>query len=257
MKQTKKIIKYCVIMAAMLLFAVNCSAKNAEVKRHIIFIVDFSGSVGENLENYWKIIELVTGCNRPQPDTKKPDTKEICPGIKGGDRITVLKITGQSRRKPEIMADKYFPEKGFFDSKLRHKKKLRKIKTSFRDNLLTGFKKAAKANNTEILASLRLAEQYLNDVKGEKKIVIILSDMIEESEFYNFRNNRIRPDIILNQEEKANRLPNLSNVIVYVSGAYAVNDTKYDKIMEFWKKYFSKTGAKLKNYTPEMIVFDE
>ena len=130
MKQTKKIIKYCVIMAAMLLFAVNCSAKNAEVKRHIIFIVDFSGSVGENLENYWKIIELVTGCNRPQPDTKKPDTKEICPGIKGGDRITVLKITGQSRRKPEIMADKYFPEKGFFDSKLRHKKKLRCRKTA-------------------------------------------------------------------------------------------------------------------------------
>lgn len=252
MKQTKKTIKYCVIMTVMLFFAVDCYAENAEVKRHIIFIVDFSGSVGENLNNYWKIIELVTGCNKSETDTKK-----LCANIKGGDRITVLKITGQSRRKPEIMADSYFPEKGFFDSQLRHEKKLKKIKTAFRNNLLNGFKEAAKANNTEILASLRLAEQYFEDIKGEKKIVIILSDMIEESEFYNFRRNKIQSKNILDKEETAHRLPNLSNVIVYVSGAYAGNDTKYDEIMGFWNEYFTKTGAKLKNYTSEMIVFDE
>lgn len=252
MKQIKKIIKYCAIMAVMLIFAVDCSAENAEVKRHIIFIVDFSGSVGENLENYWKIIELITGCNK-----SKTDTKNLCANIKGGDRITVLKITGQSRRKPKIMANSYFPEKGFFDSRLRHEKKLKKIKTCFRDSLLNEFEGAAQANNTEILASLRLAEQYFNGVQGEKKIVIILSDMIEESEFYNFRRNKIQPKSILDKEETAHRLPNLSNIIVYVSGAYAATGKKYDEIMGFWKEYFAKTGAKLKNYTSEMIVFDE
>ena len=252
MQQAKKIIKYSVIMAAMLFFAVGCSAEKAEVKRHIIFIVDFSGSVGENLENYWKIIELVTGCNQSQANTKK-----LCSNIEGGDRITALKITGQSRRKPEIMADKYFPKKGFLDSKLRHEKKLRKLKTEFRDALLNGFNEAAEANNTEILASLRLAEQYFNDVKGENKIVVILSDMIEESEFYNFKKNKIRQDIILNKEETAHRLPNLSNVIVYVSGAYEINDTNFDDVMRFWEAYFIKTGAKLKNYRSEMIVFNE
>lgn len=252
MKHINKLIKSCIVIMIMLIFAVGCSAENVEVKRHIIFIVDFSGSVGENLENYWKIIELVTGCNKPETDTKK-----LCAKIKGCDRITVLKITGQSRRKPEIMADSYFPKKGFFDSSLRHEKKLKKIKTSFRDNLLNGFEEAAKANNTEILASLRLAKQYFDDVKGEKKIVILLSDMIEESEFYNFRRNRIQAKSILDKEETAHRLPNLSNVKVYVSGAYAGNDTRYDEIMRFWKEYFAKTGAKLKNYTSEMIVFDE
>lgn len=252
MKQIKKIIKSCIVIAAMLIFTVDCYAENAEVNRHIIFIVDFSGSVGDNLNNYWKIIELVTGCNNSETDTKK-----LCGKIKGGDRITVLKITGQSRRRPEIMADSYFPEKGFFDSKLRHEKKLKKIKTSFRDNLLNGFEGAAQANNTEIFASLRLAEQYFEDIKGEKKIVIILSDMIEESEFYNFRRNKIQPKSILDKEETAHRLPNLSNIIVYVSGAYAATGKKYDDVMGFWKEYFTKTGAKLKNYTSEMIVFDE
>ena len=251
MKQIKKIIKSCIVIAAMLIFTIDCYAENAEVKRHIIFIVDFSGSVGDNLNNYWKIIKLVTGCNKSETGTKN-----LCENIKGGDRITVLKITGQSRRKPEIMADSYFPEKGFFDSRLRHEKKLKKIKTSFRDKLLNGFEEAAQANNTEILASLRLAGKYFDDVKGEKKIVIILSDMIEESEFYNFRRN-IQPKSILDKEETAHRLPNLSNIIIYVSGAYAGNDTKYDEIMRFWGEYFNKTGAKLKNYTSEMIVFDE
>ena len=53
--------------------------------------------------------------------------------------------------------------------------------------------------------------------------------MIEESEFYNFRKKKVKADIILNKEDKAHRLPNLNGVRVYISGATARSDVKFDE----------------------------
>jgi len=250
----KILLKAFVFIIAITFVPSDTFAEKADVGRHIIFIVDFSGSVKENLKTYWETISLVTGCAKDYTD--KNDS-ELCNKIQEKDCVTILKITGHSRREPEIVANAYFRKKGFLENKLKYNIKMAEKKKKFIDAIQNTFKSPVLANNTEILAAIRLSQQYFNDIRGEDKILIILSDMIEESEFYNFRKRKVKPDIILNKEDKAHRLPNLNGVRVYISDATARSDVKFDEIKRFWVMYFEKTGALLdNNYRSRMIHFE-
>ena len=250
-------IKSLFFVIVTLLFLATCAkADRQDVDRHIIFLVDFSGSVEHNIENYWKTIELVTGCSQ---DMKIKETK-ICNKIRPKDMITIFKITGQSRRNADIIADIYLKEKSWLENKLKYGKRTVPVKKSFRDRIKEAFSNPVLAKNTEILAAIRLSQQYFETAGGKKKILIILSDMIEESEFYNFAKMKVQPEQILEKEEKAGRLPNLAGITVYISGASANSSKKFDEIEKFWLAYFEKTGASFASrdyYSSELLGFSE
>ncbi|NDY73832.1 hypothetical protein DO021_18875 [Desulfobacter hydrogenophilus] len=232
----------------------QCFAEDDDrVGRHLIMIVDYSGSVGENLPKYWEAVTLVTGCRSPGIKVKK---KDLCKKITGDEQITIFKITGQSSRKPDIIADMYFRKKGTWESKLKYDKEVRKSKLAFKEQIARAFSGAAKANNTEIIAAIRLSKLYFDDVNAKQKKLIILSDMIEESEFFNFQKKKVLPGKIIETEKKGSRLPDLNGINVYVSGAYAGTQKKYDEVKNFWETYFNEAGAVLKCYRPQMITFD-
>ena len=54
-------------------------------------------------------------------------------------------------------------------------------------------------------------------------------------------------------------MPDLKDVKIYVSGASAKNDRKYDEIKKFWLAYFKKAGADFdeNRYSPKMLDFLE
>lgn len=249
--------KFTVCFCLLIFISSAGSATETSVDRHLIFIVDFSGSVKANLPDYWDVIGLVTGCSNA-PETRD-DPKAQCSklGVKKNDQVTVFKITGESRRNPDIVADAFFKAPSIWDNKYKfNRQALAEVKNPFVDKIVESFKTPGLADNTEILGAIRLAKQYFDDVGAEEKVLIILSDMIEESEFYNFQKQSVDPEKIIENEKKNNRLPDLSGVEVYVSGASAKTEDKYDAIKTFWTKYFEVTGARLNDhYRPKMIHF--
>lgn len=83
-----------------------------------------------------------------------------------------------------------------------------------------------KINQTRILDSMQLAERVFNTYSRPSKVLVIFSDMIEESDRYNFQRQKVTEVTIasiLKEEKQKGRLPDLKGVKVYVVGAGASN----------------------------------
>ncbi len=119
-----------------------------------------------------------------------------------------------------------------------------------------------KIMNTEILSSLDIAERIFKSFPQPRKILVIFSDMIEDSKNYNFARENLKPsriEQIINNEKRKNLIPDLNKVKVYVAGANAKSTDRFNKIQNFWLEYFKETGANLapENYGAALIRFDE
>jgi hypothetical protein len=147
------------------------------------------------------------------------------------------------------------------------KKQTDSLFRTIRDSIITSVNMVLlnppkKINSTEILSSLQIAERVFKSYPQQRKILVVFSDMIEDSKQYNFENdilsdkNTLR---IINNEKSANLIPDLANVKIYIVGAFHSNTNKYNRIKDFWLKYFKTTGASLQshNYGASLIRFDE
>jgi hypothetical protein len=128
------------------------------------------------------------------------------------------------------------------------------------DSILTSA--GSEVMKTDILGALKFSEKVLKSFPQKRKIIVLLSDMREDSNNYNFDNENLNPARIKNiigQERSRNNLPDLSDVIVYIAGASAPTTTKYNQIQEFWLKYFEEAGALLEphRYSSMLLKFDE
>ncbi len=113
---------------------------------------------------------------------------------------------------------------------------------------------------TEILSSLQVAERMLSSFPQQKKILVIFSDMIEESRTANFAREDLSDaqiKSIIKRLKQSGPLPGLKNVKIYVAGAAHPNTDKYNQIRNFWFAYFKETGANLVHYGAALIRFDE
>ena len=116
---------------------------------------------------------------------------------------------------------------------------------------------------TKILDANLLAEKVFQTYKRPKNVLVIFSDMIESSEKANFEKQKLTAEAvqkILETEKKAGRIPQLSNVKIYVIGASggAASDS-FNQIQNFWLEYYKAAGADLskENYGAALLKFDE
>jgi len=106
---------------------------------------------------------------------------------------------------------------------------------------------------TSVLDGLQLAERVFSTFEADRKLLVIFSDMIEQSKRYDFSAEKLtaaRIGQIIAQERSAGRLPELQDVEVCVVGAGASisGGLSADRIMairEFWFEYFKAAGASL------------
>lgn len=106
---------------------------------------------------------------------------------------------------------------------------------------------------TNVLDALQLAERVFLAHKEDQKLLVIFSDMIEQSRRYDFTGENLtaaRIDQIIARERSAGRLPDLHDVEVCVAGAGAEKSggmpaEKFLSIREFWFQYFEAVGANL------------
>jgi hypothetical protein len=124
------------------------------------------------------------------------------------------------------------------------------------------FKPKRKILKTEILSSLQVAERVFKSFKQPRKILVIFSDMIEESSIANFARRVVSgslADEIIKKQKENGTLPNLKSVKVYVVGAAHPDTKRYNQIRNFWLNYFEHNSAVLEkqNYGAALIRFDE
>lgn len=187
--------------------------------------------------------------------------KKILPKMNLGDHLSVDRILDQSLSRSTMPIDVEFPAPSLFESKLKLEKKAKDA----RRETLESFKQllqSEKAEQTDILSSLDIAKRVFDSYQKERKILVIMSDMIEETSRLNLLKtppDKKMTDAFISRQKGEKRLPDLTGVTVYVAGATAKNQELYYKIQSFWMKYFKACGASLKekNYGRSLLKFEE
>jgi hypothetical protein len=106
------------------------------------------------------------------------------------------------------------------------------------------FQTPANSPKTSILSSLQVASSIFDGDKREK-ILVILSDMLEDAGKYNFEelNLTADKDLEILAEQQSAGLPDLQNVVVCVAGAAASDPGRFRAVEDFWLLYFRETHA--------------
>ncbi len=105
---------------------------------------------------------------------------------------------------------------------------------------------------TDLVGAMQLAEKAFQSragVAAKARLLILLSDMVEESARYNFRQENLTPariTTLVEAERKVGHLPVLNGVQVWVSGAGGTAPEKFVQIQDFWIQYFRAAGADLR-----------
>lgn len=125
---------------------------------------------------------------------------------------------------------------------------------------------ARRSKQTRILDATRLAERVFKTYLRQKKVLVVFSDMVEDSDRANFARqapSETGTAKLLDEEQRAGRLPDLAGARVYVIGAAASGQplapASYANVEHFWLQYFKRAGADLtkERYGAALLSFDE
>ncbi|WP_232968490.1 hypothetical protein [Pseudomonas putida] len=130
-----------------------------------------------------------------------------------------------------------------------------------------------EANNdnpkSEILHALREVGSDMGKQQASERVIFLISDMLENSDYASFYANSAIQNLNVGQEIKKasdkGLFADLAGARVYVAGAGLVTDSikqKYrsgktmDLLNEFWSSYFLKSNAKLEAFGAPMLNVD-
>jgi hypothetical protein len=208
--------------------AASLFGKDKKPPRVIVVMVDMSGST-----------------NKARRTVYRNAFDKIYKNLRQGDRIVVGTITSHSFIDFKPVVDAEFPKQTIWDNRLQYEQKLAKTKKNVRDSVERLLSRKRGTPYTEILNSLNVVDTLLHKEK-RKKILVILSDMLQDSKQYKFERYKISNKYIANvirNQKRQNLIPNLADVKVYVAGASAPNSKKFRDIQKFWARYFTESKA--------------
>lgn len=206
----------------------------------VVVFVDFSGSI--------------TGAD--QASFRQELEGDILPSLSEGDRLIIAPINDKTLTDFRPLVDATLPAKpkfnGFLDNVLKHNKKTKEIddqvlrlKDKTRREVANIFAKRYAAPKTDIFSSLLLAEKLFHN-EPRRKVLVLMSDMIEDTPPYDFERISWNPATIqktLAELDAKGLIPRLSGICVYVSGASAKSADLAENISRFWLAYFRRAGA--------------
>jgi hypothetical protein len=208
------------------------------------------------------------------PETRKlylGSLNTIMSSLKPGDALIAAWITDHSATELELPINQTFPPivshtrnnllaQADRDKQLSDfQRNLQKISNEF-PSLFDSVGRR-KIHQTRILDSVQLAKRVFENYPAGDRILVIMSDMVEESSDANFRRDNLTQATtrqIINRLRSANRLPNLTTVKVFVVGASFPDMDRFYQIRSFWFAFFNAIGAELndRNYGAGLIRFD-
>ncbi|HUL30084.1 MAG TPA: hypothetical protein VLZ03_06470 [Thermodesulfobacteriota bacterium] len=209
------------------------SENSVEHSRLIVILVDMSASADQARR---------TVC--------KEAFEKIYQNLRQGDRVLVGTITSQSYVEFKPTVDEEIPKKTVWDNRLQFERALTNAKEKIRKEVNKLLAQKQGTLLTEILDSLNIADIIFHDEKERQKILVILSDMIEDSKEGKFDKDKITDEYInhvIRSRQKNKLMPDLRGVKIYVAGASAADSEKFRAIQAFWAHYLAESGA---DYSP-------
>jgi len=196
----------------------------------------------------------------------------ILSSLKEGDRFVVGAITEESSRDFVKYIDQVLPPplpaETIWDNQLDYKRKsanqkqtIEQLIAELRQKVDSLLAEPSNATRSAIFETLTIADQIFASEK-RKKVLVLLSDMLEESQQANFA-RAVIDDAFIDQQIQAQRkagiLPNLRGAHIYVAGARARTPEHAAAVQHFWEHYFEATGASLDrgHYSRVLFVFTE
>jgi len=183
-------------------------------------------------------------------------TDQILLSLSAGDRLLIAPINDKTLTAFHPLVEATFPPKpefnGWMDNVLKYNKQAKEVddqvahlKTTVRMQVDALFAKRYTSQYTDVFSSLLIAKQLFHN-EQRNKVLILLSDMIEDYPPYHFDRIAWSPDTnqkLLSELEKKGMIPNLSGVCIYVSGIAGESADLAQNIGSFWQAYFQRTKA--------------
>ena len=215
-------------------------AAEAHAPTSVVVFIDFSGSIhGPARAAYRRDLET-----------------SILPVLAAGDRIMIAPIHDKTLTGFRPLAEAALPSmpqfNGFVDNTLKHAKHTKETEQAIaatrqqlKADVAQTFAKPVASQYTDIFSSLAMAEKYFHG-DTRRKVLILMSDMIEDNPPYKFDAMGWRSGDsgkLINELAAKRLIPDLSDVCIYVSGASAPNPALAGHIGRFWQAYFARAGA--------------
>ena len=232
-------------------------------------------SVEAKSDSFWKFgkdkkpprvlaifVDMSGSTNKARRTVYRNAFEMIIEALQDGDRIVIGTITGRSYIDFKPAVDAEIPKQSIWVNRITYEQNRAKVTKKIRravDYLLSAKRGTP---HTEIINSLNIADKIFHNEKERQKLLIILSDMIQDSREYNFERVKVTNAYatrIIKDRKKKKLIPNLRTVKVYVAGASASTSKKFRSIEKFWTRYFAATGAdfSLHRYGHSLLEFEK
>lgn len=236
-------------MKALLAFAlsavaVSChgnkqEAPKAPLSPAVLVMVDFSQSAASLLPDYKRYLDEIVG------------------RIPAGGRINVGKIQKATVASFEPFISEVVPgEPGLMDVEEDVRDEQRAVGLRIRRAVDSVFSSPTFSPGTNIISALGLVHDVFPN--SDRRVLVLLSDMQHTSSDLDLEKANITDKFIeatLAKLQQAGQLPDLKGVEVYVAGATAKTDERYNSIKKFWLKLFAQAGAEVRSYSRALLNF--
>lgn len=228
------------------------------------------GGTGSKTGNHKTILVLLdkTASVKDQNTVFAEALNRILNELRSGDRFRLALITGASDADFDFVAELNLKKDPPFNplvtneavyrdtvdkDNIEKKKSIEDLKAKVKAILLS----KPTAQSTDLFGAIYTSSLFF-DKDPNQKIMVILSDMIEEDpnwRFNHLRWNKHVREMILNHEKKLGLIPSLANICVYVVGAKAPSLEMLQNIRFFWSEYFQEAhaGFSLDRYAHTML----
>jgi hypothetical protein len=206
-------------------------------------------------------VDMSGSTNKARQTVYRNAFDKIYENLQQGDRIIVGTITGRSYIDFKPAVDAEIPKQSIWVNRIAFEQNLVKTRKDVQTQVEKLLAQKRGTPHTEIINSLNIADKIFHNEKRQK-ILIILSDMIQDSKEYNFDRVNVTDDYItriIRDRQKQNLIPKLDDVKVYVAGASAGDTKKFRSIEKFWNRYFDACDAdfSLHRYGHSLLEFEK
>ena len=206
-------------------------------------------------------VDMSGSTNKARRTLYRNAFEKIYQNLQQGDRIIVGTITGRSYIDFKPVVDADIPKQSLWVNRISYEQNLAKTKKDIQTEVEKLLSRRRGTPRTEIINSLNIADKIFHNEKRQK-ILIILSDMVQDSKEYNFERVKVTNQYtsqIIRKRQKQNLIPKLNSVKVYVAGASASDPKKFRSIEKFWNRYFVACGAdfSLHRYGHSLLEFEK
>ena len=206
-------------------------------------------------------VDMSGSTNRARRTLYRNAFEKIYQNLQQGDRIIVGTITGRSYIDFKPVVDAEIPKQSLWINRISYEQNMAKTKKDIQTEVEKLLSRKRGTPRTEIINSLNIADKIFHNEKRQK-ILIILSDMVQDSKEYNFERVKVTNQYtaqIIRKRQEQNLIPKLDSVKVYVAGASAADPKKFRSIEKFWNRYFAACGAdfSLHRYGHSLLEFEK